>query len=569
MSAPAAGNTRFQDYVFNPWVAVFLAALLYTVTSALWWDRSWDDMAITLGFARTFAETGLLAPTPLSDSVEGTSSLLWMLINAAVAKLHVGPIMLYAEAKLLAISLLLIDVALVFAVSIACGVSRPSAFIVSLAFGGTQAATIESINGMENPLFLFLYSIAFLSFLKPQARFPSIVFLVSTSLVIFVRWEGIWFLLPFAVINWWRFGLKGLFAIQHWIWFLLFAGQTAWRYATFDSLVPNTVQAKMQPPYSAGKIDSIGDLIFPALSHLRYELSQISLFILVLAGAIAIGALVGRWRHRKELPPTRKFLNAIPWPVRLAFAIVVAGGIFAMETASMWGYPGRMFFVALPFLLVLLVWTAERIGASNKLRKTPVVLIVAVAASLSIGTGIKSAYSYLDRNIITVDEITRFLPALNTVRRLTNRTELSVAHPDLGALILHGRGFRIVDTALLCNRTLARQGYGVFESEIFGRQKPDVLQTHGTWTKVTGISEMESLYTDYAPIFLHGIRLFIRRELLETIPAGTLQQHEFSPDGDTDAFDPDLLWTKHLRPLDFEINRRYGYYWALVDDTRR
>jgi len=569
MSVLAAGNTRFQDYVLNPWFAVFLAALLYAATSALWWDRTWDDMAITLGFARTFAETGLFAPTPLSDPVEGTSSLLWMLINAAIAKLHLSPAMLYVEAKLLAIVFLLLDVALVFALGVTSGVSRPSAFIVSLAFAGCEAATIESINGMENPLFLFLYGIAFLSFLKPEARFSSVAFLVSTSLVIFVRWEGIWFLLPFVLINWWRFGLKGLFAIRHWLWFLLFAGQTAWRYVTFGSLIPNTVQAKMQPPYSHASFDGLGDFIFQLISNLRHELSQISPFILVVAGAIIIGSLVWLWRHRKGLPAIGEFLNAISWPVRLLFAIVVAGSIFAMATATIWGYPGRMFFVALPFLLVLLVWTVERIAAANRIPKAPVVLIVAAATFLSIGKGVRNAYAYLDRNTITVDELAQFLPALDAVKRLTAHRTLSVAHPDLGALMLYGRGLRIVDTALLCNRTLAQEGYEVFENEIFGRQKPDVLQTHGTWTKVAGIAAMASLYDDYVPVFVHGIRLFMRRELLAEIPSGILQRREFSPDGRTDAFDPDLLWTRHLRPLDFEIDRHFGYYWVLADDTRQ
>jgi hypothetical protein len=51
------------------------ALLIYGIFNAVWWESAWDDMAITLGFARTLADAGMVAPTPLSDPVEGTSSL--------------------------------------------------------------------------------------------------------------------------------------------------------------------------------------------------------------------------------------------------------------------------------------------------------------------------------------------------------------------------------------------------------------------------------------------------------------------------------------------------------------
>src|SRR6185503_9981556 len=45
----------------------------------------WDDGAITLAFARTFARHGRVALTPHSEVVEGFSSVSWFLLNAAAA----------------------------------------------------------------------------------------------------------------------------------------------------------------------------------------------------------------------------------------------------------------------------------------------------------------------------------------------------------------------------------------------------------------------------------------------------------------------------------------------------
>ena len=48
-------------------------------------DNGWDDGAITLAFARTFARHGRVALTPRSEVVEGFSSVSWFLLNAFAA----------------------------------------------------------------------------------------------------------------------------------------------------------------------------------------------------------------------------------------------------------------------------------------------------------------------------------------------------------------------------------------------------------------------------------------------------------------------------------------------------
>jgi len=64
-------------------VLVQLAALV--AVCLLIGDNGWDDGAITLAFARTFARHGRVALTPHSEVVEGFSSVFWFLLNAGAA----------------------------------------------------------------------------------------------------------------------------------------------------------------------------------------------------------------------------------------------------------------------------------------------------------------------------------------------------------------------------------------------------------------------------------------------------------------------------------------------------
>ncbi len=54
-------------------------------------DFGWDDGSITVAYARTYAETGRTALTPVSEQVEGFSSPAWFWLLAACYKLaHPG-----------------------------------------------------------------------------------------------------------------------------------------------------------------------------------------------------------------------------------------------------------------------------------------------------------------------------------------------------------------------------------------------------------------------------------------------------------------------------------------------
>jgi hypothetical protein len=551
--------------VWHPWAAMSVALLIYGFFNAIWWGNAWDDMAITLGFARTLADAGLVAPTPLSDPVEGTSSLLWMGLHAIIYKLHGHSELLFHQAKYLCIAFLVLNAGLIFAVSVTCGISKSLATLVSVSFSGSYVAIIESINGMENPLFLFLYCIVFISYFNIYSRYYFSIFLISSSALIFIRWEGIWFLLPFFLINGWRFGYRGLFAAQHWLWVGLFAGQTLWRVLTFGDFIPNTVRAKAQAPYSPAAASDFGNAVELRISTLLHEIVPFKAFLLIAACALALILAVQIMRAGKWLPAIRRLYDDVPWPIRLLAAISIAGCIFAMFTGrDYWGYSGRMFFIAAPFLIALAAWLLQR-SAETVYRRTALPVIVMTLATLfTVGGGITRAHQHLRSNAITVTQVAQILPALETAKRLTGQPKLTIAHSDLGALVLYGETIRVIDTALLCNPVLAKEGYTEFERQIFEKEQPGLIQTHGMWTTLSRIAEMGRLYADYVPLFVNGVRFFIRSELLKKIPTARLQRRRFSPDGRTEDYSQDLLWTKHSGRADFEINRQFGYYWVPV-----
>ena len=66
-------------------VVVLLQFAALVIVSSLIGDNGWDDGAITLAFARTFAGHGRVALTPPSEAVEGFSSVSWFLLSAAAA----------------------------------------------------------------------------------------------------------------------------------------------------------------------------------------------------------------------------------------------------------------------------------------------------------------------------------------------------------------------------------------------------------------------------------------------------------------------------------------------------
>ena len=248
----------------------FFAIAAQPLMGVVFWSRTWDDSAITLGFARTFALGGKIEPTIGSGIVEGYSTTLWMLLMAAAAKISSDPHLLLGVAKVSTIVLNVLNVVLVKKF-----VERyqPAVFaaLVAGVFGLASITIYESINGMEGPLSLALFLLVLLNLRRPGVK-AAAIFCAAGALFILTRWEAAWLLVPVLILERPR---KARIAAAV-VWSITFFGSNWERYRYFGSVLPNTIIAKSGPPYShlgahaefsrhVDGINQAGRAVFPLL----------------------------------------------------------------------------------------------------------------------------------------------------------------------------------------------------------------------------------------------------------------------------------------------------------------
>ena len=324
------------------WLVLGALFLLHVAFAVVFWDKTWDDSAITLAFSRTLAQTGTVAATPLSDPVEGYSTTLWMLLHAGLAALGLGPGALLTTAKLLALALNGVSFALLYRLAGRHLDRRSTALAVTAAYATLSAALFESVNGMETPLFVAVFLAALLLLWPARTVRQRLAFLLATTAFLLVRWEAAWYLVPFALVWLRRDGLRALLRPEVIAWAAVFALTTLWRWTAFGALVPNTILAKRLPPYSP-------DLpLFPTLVSHAKPLVAFALALLPLAAVVVFAwRRLGRvWLAPWSLPRGRHFL--------LLALIFAAGVVFNAVVGVNWGPKNRMMLVAFPAALLLL-----------------------------------------------------------------------------------------------------------------------------------------------------------------------------------------------------------------------
>ncbi|WP_235023207.1 hypothetical protein [Caballeronia glebae] len=232
---------------------VAYAALSLTAI-ALVGPYGWDDGAITVAYAHTLGRHGIFALTPASALAEGTSSLL-MTAMLALGEWLLHPDFLEAitAAQLLAFIALSATLVLVWRALQPSLPSPTQRLVVVCVLGLLPTCQAEIVNGMEMTVFALLL---FAFVLAWRARSPLAYALVP--LLMLTRFEAV-FYLGFAL------GWMVLFcrqdrplAIRMCVWLVLcFLLLTIWRYWVFGALLPNTILAKLQVPYSKKGWDGV------------------------------------------------------------------------------------------------------------------------------------------------------------------------------------------------------------------------------------------------------------------------------------------------------------------------
>jgi hypothetical protein len=480
-------------------IVVFIQFAALSAACLLVGDNGWDDGAITLAFARTFAGHGVVALTPRSEIVEGFSSVSWFLLNALPALATPSFHRAILVSQLLSALSICASTALLARTCALLRLDKVWTTLTVIAFAAWGCSFHEAVNGMEMGLLAAAVLVVVNELLSPRPR----LFVLAAGVVLAVttRFEAIVYVgcLALAVVSvpgrrtFWAIVGAGLGAV------LLLS---SWRVAVFSDVLPNTYWAKRWPPYAA----------FGFASRLTAAL-ELPIFFVVPLGALAVLR-----RSRLDLGGVprehRRALSILGYP---ALGAIVVGGLLG----SHWGYWGRMPYFAFPLVLALLArlfssWVDAR-GSGLRFAVAVGAFVSAIGVSMT-GFPSGSFAAALHGGSFGVTPHTYAASGL-VFRRFAAAAEVqrpAILTPDVGGLALCCDELRIVDLALLSNRKLARRGHEAL-AEVLDTEAPEIVEAHWQWASLGALYDLPGFRARYRPAFAGGTKLWIRRDVAEAI----------------------------------------------------
>jgi hypothetical protein len=491
----------------------------YSVQTYLIGPYAWDDGAITIAFARSLRAGGEFALTLASERVEGTSSLLYTLLIAFFIPVSESRFeqQIATSQALTAVALVALAVVVFRALRVVVPSVLERMVILSL-FLLVPMHLSETMNGMEMELFALLLTL-FAIAVRSGARSVHVII----PLCLLTRFEGA-FYLGFAAASLILFdpGRRryhvGVLAST----VVCFALLTGFRLIYFGDLVPNTIWAKMSPPYTPDH---------PFLEAMIWRVGGIAEMITCAAPLLLVAGVSAAYG--------RKFPTKDP-----CIWIIAGFAVFALITGPNLGYPGRMFVGMLPLALIV---TVELLAGHERAAEGPragrgqisivigaLVSTILVNAPLAISNVTVPLKAGLDRDLIP-DALE---PAIaqrvgnlrlqivpweyrltglhaDAIRKMLDLETLVFMVPDVGgsSLCCDPHALAIVDSALLTNVSLAKSGYTVFEQELRMRN-PDLIETHSIWAEVSHTYESPHFRNEYRPVIYGNTMFWLRSDLL-------------------------------------------------------
>src|SRR5258706_3455100 len=179
---------------------LFLVLVSFLLTVVYYWDKTWDDSAITLSFSRNLIKYGDIIPSQFSDRVEGYSTFLWMIINAAFFKLGFGEKIVLTTAKYVSTILSLVNILLFWHLVQEKIVQRFYQYTILILYAINLQTVTSATFGMETALYAFLVLISYILYQNRNRSWSTYITLtVTTSLLILILHEGLLFLIPFVI----------------------------------------------------------------------------------------------------------------------------------------------------------------------------------------------------------------------------------------------------------------------------------------------------------------------------------------------------------------------------------
>ena len=489
-------------------LAACVTAPLVAITAALMYIRlGWDDGAITAAFSRTFHETGRFALTPYSETVEGFSSMLWTLVLSALDNFgHTIDAML-GWTKIAAF--------VAFVLSLFAFARLSKRFLTGeLRYLAIALLALlitpyrEVINGMEMNfymlLILLLTDVLMNDTMQPALKWSSAA-LLSIG-VLLTRFET-----PFLFF----FLYAGIFlATRHKLGVTLLACFDAaffglselWRHRVFGIWMPNTIVAKQWPPYSPHGLKEI----------LIGRVSALSELVIVLA--IPLLVLAGLWVATKIAAKDETSVGESASISPVLISMTLGTLLLGIAMGKNWGHPGRMYLGFLPFVILALVTASGKLLGRTKLSLQPIVLAVIVLqgfawiAEVKVTGFLTVSYASIEKTGLAADE----------VRKILHKDTLSAFIPDVGGSSLCCEKLNIMDSALLANPTLAREGYKG-TAAFLAANRPDVIEIHSPWGELDGLYAPHGL-DGYGEVMVQSKPLFVRDDLYAQLKRSGYQE---------------------------------------------
>jgi hypothetical protein len=497
--------------------AVFLAAAqlaALVAVAAYIGDNGWDDGAITLAFARSFAVRGVIALTPSSEVVEGFSSPGWFLINAVIAAVRSTYGFQILAAQVAAALCFCASTLLLLRTTALLGLDRFTSVCVLVAFAAWGAFFTESANGMEMGLLTasFLVLMNEVISVEPRPR----VLAASVVVVLLVRFEAALYVLAVAGY------LAGAGRRRDLARVLTTAALTlsavgVFRWLAFHDLLPNTVHAKFRAPYSAGDLRSR----LLSSSEGAWELPAFFAAPMLLTAAVMRAQLIIAWRER------RLRLAAVMAPIGAA---IFVGALVGQN----WGYSGRMTVFAVPWPLLtigllLSGWRASGTASGRVAIAATFAIAVAASFHLAFPFGAIAAARAGGAFGVTVHSFARTGELVRRVASAAGLHRPVFLTPDVGGAALCCDELRIVDLAMLSNARLARGGYAALEQLLID-EHPDIIEAHWDWATRGRLYQLDAFRRAYLPLYFSGTKLWVERRVAARLEgAGACQKSLSDP----------------------------------------
>lgn len=349
-------------------IILLVTIAIYIILSVIFWNYFIDDAFISFRYAKNFVDGNGLVYN-VGERVEGYTNFLWIIILGVFIKFGISPLI---ASKIIGLCFGTASIILTYALGRL--IFKQKGLINNLApflLAINAAFITTSIEGLETPLFTFLFLLTVYVFIKAKRNNPFqwLVFASFSSVFLcLTRPDGVllWFILLLVLI--WQYFKKevSLKMILAYIFpmILVYGLYFIWRYQYYGLLFPNTFYAK-----SGGNLE----LLFRGLKYILNVLNE-------LGGPVFIGLCL------------ITIFNYFNFEVIVIILAVSGRLVFHLWSGGPWVSPFRFIVPVTPMILILFQQSIVFFKENIKFKKILLACVILVFLAHNLKLIAKSDY---------------------------------------------------------------------------------------------------------------------------------------------------------------------------------